>query len=90
MIFDWDDANIGHIAAHHISPEEADEALCDPYRLPAPVYRVAAERRRGALGSTEDGRLLFVVTVRRGTAWRVVTARDATASERRRYSRRGK
>ena len=90
MTFDWDDANIDHIAAHHISPEEAEEALRDPYRIPAPAYRVAGERRRGVLGSTEDGRLLFVVTVRRGAAVRVVTARDATASERRRYRERGK
>jgi uncharacterized DUF497 family protein len=88
MTFDWDDANIEHIAAHQISPEEAEEALSDPFRIPA--YRVGGERRRAVLGSTEDGRLLFVVTTRRGNGIRVITARDATTSERRRYRERGK
>lgn len=90
MTFDWDDANIENIAAHQISPGEVEEALSDPYRIPAPAYRVDGERRRAVLGSTEDERLLFVVTTRRGESVRVVTARDATVSERRRYRERGK
>ncbi len=89
-MLDWDEANIGHIAAHAIEPEEVEEALRDPNRVPAPTYRVATERRRAVLGSTEDGRLLFVVSTRRGTTIRVVTARDATDGERRRYRERGK
>ena len=90
MTFDWDDANIEHIAAHQISPEEAEEALSDPLRIPAPAYRIGGERRRAVLGSTEVGRLLFVFTTRRGNGIRMITARDATTSERRRYRERGK
>jgi uncharacterized DUF497 family protein len=86
-LFDWDDANIDHIARHHVRPEEAEEALTDQRRLGAPAYNVDDERRRAILGATADGRLLFVVfTIRRGLL-RVVAARDATRAQRRRYKR---
>lgn len=89
--FDWDDANIDHIAEHNIDFEEAEEALLDPRRIPAPAYRGAdGERRRGALGMTVEGRLLFVAFTRRGSLVRVVTARDAAVREKRRYESRGK
>jgi uncharacterized protein len=86
--FDWDDANVDHIAEHGISPEEAQDALLDPYRLPAPAHRVRGEQRRAVLGATVAGRLLFVVFTRRGVSIRVITARDATDRERRRYRSR--
>ncbi len=35
-MLDWDEANIGHIAAHAIEPDEVEEALRDPNRVPAP------------------------------------------------------
>lgn len=89
-MFDWDEANIGHIAGRGISPAEAEEAVSDPYRVPAPAYRAGTEQRRAVLGRSEDRRLLFIVTTRRGASVRVVTARDATDGERRRYRDRGK
>lgn len=89
--FDWDDANLNHVAEHDIDFEEAEEALLDPRRIPAPAYRGAdGERRRGTLGMTVDGRLLFVAFATRGPLVRVITARDATAREKRRYESRGK
>jgi hypothetical protein len=39
-MFDWDDANIRHIAAHGVEPEEAEEALTDPRRVPGTAYNV--------------------------------------------------
>jgi uncharacterized DUF497 family protein len=84
-VFEWDDGNLDHIAEHGISAEEAEEAVEDPRRTLAPAYGVAGERRRAVLGATVAGRLLFVVYTHRGGRIRVITARDATPRERRRY-----
>jgi uncharacterized DUF497 family protein len=46
------------------------------------------EARYGAIGSTEDGRVLVVVFTRRRGMIRVIGARDAPRPERRRYGRR--
>ena len=89
-MFDWDAANLDHIDEHGISADEADEALADPRRIPAPAHRIASERRRAVLGATLAGRLLFVVFTHRSVGIRVITTRDATDAERRRYRRRGK
>lgn len=73
-----------------MEPEEAEEALLDPQRISRDVYNLAGEHRRGAVGTSEGGRILFVVfTMRRGRV-RIITARDATLAEKRRYRRRGK
>ena len=73
-----------------MEPEEAEEALLDPQRISRDVYNIAGERRRGAVGTSEAGRILFVVfTIRRGRV-RIITVRDATLVEKRRYRRRGK
>jgi len=88
--FDGDDANCNHVREAGIHPREAQEALRDPARVPRDVYNLAGERRRGAIGAAENGRILFVVfTPRRGRT-RVITARDVTAAEKRRYRRHGK
>lgn len=88
MQFDWDDANQEHIALHGIEPEDIDDAFADRHRKGANAYNVPGERRHAIVGSTEDGRLLYVVFTRRAGAIRVVTARDASAQERRRYERK--
>lgn len=88
MAFDWDDANIDHIVRHGVDPEEAEEAAADPDRVAAPAYRAQnGERRQAVTGKTAGGRLLTVVLTRRGDLFRVVTAREANASERRAYRR---
>ncbi len=73
-----------------MEPEEAEEALLDPQRISRDVHNIAGEHRRGAVGTSEAGRILFVVfTIRRGRV-RIITARDATLVEKRRYRRRGR
>src|ERR1035438_7754720 len=66
MVFDWDAANVGHIARHRVTPAECEEA----YRNGPIVIerqRRKHQRRRLCLGETNKGRLLtFVVTERRG------------------------
>lgn len=86
-MFDWNDANVEHIAEHGIEPDEAEQALLDPHRRAADAYDTATERRWAVIGATEARRILYVVYTQRGSAIRVVTARDALARERRRYRR---
>lgn len=83
----WDEANIDHIARHGLEPEDVEEALLDPEGVPVAAYNAAGERRRGLVGATEFGRILYVVYTKREGAIRVVTARDANPREKRRYRR---
>jgi uncharacterized DUF497 family protein len=85
--FDWDEANTAHIARHGVRPEEA---LANPRRLVLRIRSQAGEERWAALGATEAGRILFVVFTRRRGKVQVITARDATLGEKRRYRKRGK
>ena len=89
-MFDWDDGNVDHVRIHGIEPDEAEEVLLDPRALGVAAYNSRGERRQGALGSTGNGRVLVVVFTLRHGQPRVVTARDATLSEKRRYHQRGK
>jgi len=86
--FEWDDANLDHIALHGVEPEEVEDAFADSRRKSADAYSVPGERRAAILGRTDDGRLLYVVFTRRDGRVRTVTARDATTRERRRYERK--
>lgn len=63
------------------------EALLDTGRVGIDAYNVRGERRWALLGSTEGGRVLFVVFTRRTEKIRVVTAREAEDKEKRRYKR---
>lgn len=75
-LFDWDDANILHLAGHNISPEEAEEAILgDPIDIGFDV--VHGEERSSSIGETAEGRILHVVIAFRGERMRVVTAFEA-------------
>lgn len=71
--FDWDEANVSHIARHGVSPVEAEQVIrgCS--------LQVSSEEREGEdrqlqLGETSSGRLLLVVWTWRRKRIRVVTA----------------
>ena len=83
--FDWDKANISHIARHKIRAEEAEQALRnDPFDLAYEV--VNGEERWTSLGHTGSLRVLLIVwTLRGDEAVRVVTAREAGKVERASY-----
>lgn len=71
--FDWDKANIGHVARHGVLPEEAEQVIFnDPVDLGMEI--VEGEERHLNLGATMRGRALLVVTTWRGERVRVVTA----------------
>jgi uncharacterized DUF497 family protein len=71
--FDWDSANIGHIAEHDVTSEEAEEVLLgEPLDVGFDV--VNGEERWSYLGETNEGRILRVVITMRGERIRVLTA----------------
>lgn len=86
MLFDWDNANIEHIALHGITPEEAEQVIGnDP--LDAGAVLRNGEFRTVHLGETDASKVLVVVITVRDTLYRVVTARPATRKERAFYSK---
>ena len=88
MLFDWDTANVKHIARHGITSEECEEA----YRNGPMVIerqRRKHERRRLCLGETNRGRLLTFVVIDRTGKIRFVTAYPMDALQRRIYRGEG-
>ena len=82
--FEWDDANIDHLAEHGVEPEEAEEVFADH-----PIIQRSRDGRFIAWGQTWAGRYLMVVFGRKpGHVVRVVTARSMTQRERQRHRRR--
>ena len=66
MIFDWDAANVDHIARLGVTSKECEEAYSNG-PLVIKHQKRKRERRRLCLGETDNGRLLtFVVTERPG------------------------
>ena len=82
-MFEWDDANLDHIARHGVESWEIEEAFDDRRR----VQFLAHSGRYGYVGRTEDGRLIAMFLERRDGHWRVATARDASQREGRAYRR---
>lgn len=86
-IFEWDpEKAAANLRAHGVSFEEATEAFGDPLSLnmPDPKHS-AAEERYVVLGLSRSGRLLVVSYGERGPRTRLISARLASRSERRRY-----
>lgn len=86
MDFDWDFANLEHIAQHKVEQAEAEEALTDPAALDTAAHRgPLGQPRFGVIGATEEGRVLVVYHELREEKIRVVTVRPATPEERALY-----
>ena len=83
--FWWDENNIEHIANHGVEPYEAEEVIDDD------PFIVKAGGKYLAYGQTDGGRhLLVVFAPKPGQRLRVITARDMTAAEKKRFRRRRK
>jgi uncharacterized protein len=83
--FDWDSANIGHIAEHKVTPEEAEQVLLgDPLEL---GYDPDAngEGRWSYIGETSAGRILRVAVTTRGERLRVVTSFEPSKQNKQSY-----
>lgn len=75
--FDWDDANLAHIARHGVRREEVEQAFANEPLVVIAVQRRSGEDRVLCAGLTNAGRALqFVYTMRRGKI-RVITAHTA-------------
>ena len=85
--FDWDEWNQGKNWEKHRVPDgEAEEIFFnDPLVAGADPSHSKAERRYFALGQTDGRRPLFVAFTIRKQLVRVISARDMTARELRRY-----
>jgi uncharacterized DUF497 family protein len=84
--FDWDQANITHLALHNVLPSEAEEAV-----IHRPIYLHfsvrGGEDRFVHVGETFAGRVLFFVVTPRNALTRVVTAYPPSPEIRAFYAR---
>ena len=82
MNFDWDEANVDHIAAHKVTPTEVEQVLNEEILILA-----EQEHEDGVywlvLGATKQGRILVVAFTEHDDALRVATAYPATPKLRR-------
>lgn len=84
MIFEWDNANIAHIARHDTAPSGVEQVfLNDTLDLAAEV--ADGEERYTGVGHTDRLRVLVVVWTMRDGATRPITAFDASRSLAKRY-----
>ena len=84
LLFDWDEANEGHVARHNIVPEEVEQVFAnDPMDLGADV--LDGEERYTGVGHTNRLRVLVLVWTMRGEAIRPITAFDASERLAKRY-----
>jgi uncharacterized DUF497 family protein len=84
MEFDWDAANVAHIAQQGITPEECEEAY-ENGPMVIEVQERKSERRRLCLGETNAATLLTFVITERSDKIRFVTAHPMHAKQREIY-----
>lgn len=87
MRFEWDSGKAAeNLRKHRVSFDEAATAFFDPLSVtvPDPDHTVG-ERRFITMGASSGGRLLVIAHTERGSALRIISARLASASERKRY-----
>ena len=76
MEFDWDVSNLGHLARHHISRAEFEQAMKnDPILVDFRDER--GEERWCAVSATGSLRVLFLVFTYRGESVRAITGWNA-------------
>jgi uncharacterized DUF497 family protein len=82
--FDWDDANIRHVARHRVKPDEAEEVFENSPMLVS-VQERSGEDRLLCFGRTNSGRFLTLVYTERNDRIRVVTVYRMTRAQQRMY-----
>jgi uncharacterized DUF497 family protein len=77
--FDWDEANLAHIARHNVTAEEAEQVLLgSPLDMELQIAgESGGEERLQQVGETAKGRILQLVTTWRAGKVRVISAWDA-------------
>ena len=87
MKFEWDkNKALSNIRKHDVSFEEASTVLADylSVTIPDPLYS-GNEERLVTIGQSEIQRLLVVVHTERDDVIRLISSRQATVRERKRY-----
>jgi uncharacterized DUF497 family protein len=85
-MFDWDEANIAHIARHNVLQHEAEDILTsNPFDVSYEAR--SGEIRLRQIGETSEGRILTVISTVRGELTRVVTAYPASPLLQRLYAK---
>ena len=87
MRFEWDSEKAAeNVRKHRVSFDEAATAFFDPLSMtvPDPDHSVG-ERRFITMGTSSGGRLVVVAHTERGSTLRIISARLASAAERKRY-----
>lgn len=79
LIFEWDDANLSHLAEHSVTAEEAEQVILgEPLDTELQVAELDNdEERLLQIGETAKGRILQLLTTWRSGRVRVITAWDA-------------
>jgi uncharacterized DUF497 family protein len=86
--FEWDaDKAYANFKKHGIELRTAVELFFDPFLMALEDKIEEGEKRHHALGMTKKWQVLFVAFVWRGDNVRLISARLATNSERKRYER---
>ena len=82
--FDWDEANLRHIARHRVRPEEVEQVFSnDPMIVGAQDDQ--QEERSLCFGRTNAGKFFTVIYTERKGKIRVVTAYWMTRAQQRMY-----
>jgi uncharacterized DUF497 family protein len=79
LVFDWDAANLDHIAMHDVTQEEVEQAILgDPLDIEMQIEEDGSgEERLQHIGETAKGRILQLMTTWRDGKVRVISAWDA-------------
>lgn len=87
LVFEWDEINASaNLHKHRISFEEAETAFDDPDSITIlDPQHSQDEDRFVTIGRAINGQLIVVVYTERGTHIRLISARKATAQERKQY-----
>ncbi|MBI2039513.1 BrnT family toxin [Candidatus Microgenomates bacterium] len=80
--FQWDEANIAHIAKHNVLPEEAEDIFFDENNIrDEDLQHSSDEERFLIIGKTKRGRLLYQIFTIREDKIRVISSRDINKKE---------
>jgi uncharacterized DUF497 family protein len=85
--FEWDQAKAeANFIKHHVEFETACETFFDPFIYALDIEQHDSESRETFLGMTLQWNVLYVVyMIRQDDIFRIISARPATAAERRSY-----
>lgn len=87
--FEWDKGNTNkNLKKHKVTDKEAEEPFDnEPIFIKKDIKHSVIEKPYHALGTTDDGRLLFLSFTIRKNRVRIISARDMNYKERRIYEK---